>query len=71
MYSAPSDYTPIVEDLVFTSSDDRRCRTIQTGDDSILETDEEFSLMLNTSDSSVTLSPEIANVTITNDDGKP
>ena len=47
-----------------------QCADIQLVDDSILENDETFLVILSSSDSVVMINPNTATVTISNDDGK-
>ena len=46
------------------------CATITVGSDTILEDDESFSVVMTTTDPDVTISPNTAVVTITDDDSK-
>ena len=46
----------------------RICRNVSSVEDDILEEDEDFTLTLTTTDGSVDLNPDEANVTIINDD---
>ena len=65
---APGDYDAITEVLIFSASVNRICRNVSSVDDDILEEDEDFTLILNTTDGSVNLNPDEASVTITDDD---
>ncbi len=69
MYVAGIDYAPIDEDLEFSGSVDRVCKNVSTKGDDILEDDEEFLLILSTSDPDVTLVPDEAIVLINDGDG--
>ena len=53
------------------SASQPQCADIQLIDDSILENDETFFIMLTSTDSAVTVNPNAATVTINDDDGKP
>ena len=46
----------------------RICRNVSSVEDDILEEDEDFTLTLTTTDGSVNLNPDEANVTIIDDD---
>ena len=59
-----------MEDLTFSADVDRVCRNVTTQDDTILEDDEEFTLTLTTTDGSVNLVPDLATVTIVDNDSK-
>ena len=67
-FPAPGDYDAVAEVLIFSASVNRICRNVSSVDDDILEEDEDFTLTLNTTDSSVNLIPDEAIVTITDDD---
>ena len=66
--SAPGDYDAVLEVLIFSASVNRICRNVSSVEDDILEEDEDFTLTLNTTDSSVNLNPDEAIVTISDDD---
>ena len=66
---APGDYDAITEVLIFSASVTRICRNVSSVEDDILEEDEDFTLTLTTTDGSVNLNPDEANVTIIDDDG--
>ena len=53
------------------SASQPQCADIQLIDDSILENDETFFVMLTSTDRAVTINPNAATVTINDDDGKP
>ena len=69
---APGDFLSLVDQLTFNpgSGLQRDCATITVGSDTILEDDESFSVVLTSTDPDVTINPNTAVVTLTNDDGK-
>ena len=69
---APGDFLSLVDQLTFNpgSGLQRDCATITVGNDTILEDDESFSVVLTSTDPDVTINPNTAVVTLTNDDGK-
>ena len=65
------DYAqPTPMELIIVAGADQQCTSISISDDPILESDELFSVELNTTDQAVTLHPSSANITIGDDDGK-
>ena len=65
------DYAePTPMELTIVTGTDQQCTSISISDDPILENDEFFSVVLNTTDQAVTLRPSTANITIEDDDGK-
>ena len=65
------DYAePTSMELTIVAGTDQQCTSISISDDPILENDEFFSVVLNTTDQAVTLRPSAANITIEDDDGK-
>ena len=65
------DYAePTPMELTIVAGTDQQCTSISISDDPILENDELFSVVLNTTDQAVTLRPSSANITIEDDDGK-
>ena len=65
------DYAePTPMELTLVAGTDQQCTSISISDDPILENDEFFSVVLNTTDQTVTLRPSTANITIEDDDGK-
>ena len=68
--SAGSDYSPISNTLNLTSSTTMVEVLIPIIDDSVVETDEQFTVVLSSSDPNVLTSNNQATVTIVNDDGK-
>ena len=65
------DYAePTPMELTIVAGTDQQCTSISISDDPILENDEFFSVVLNTTDQAVTLRPSTANITIEDDDGK-
>ena len=65
------DYAePTPMELTIVAGTDQQCTSISISDDPILENDELFSVVLNTTDQAVTLRPSTANITIEDDDGK-
>ena len=70
--TAPSDFLLLTNQLTFNpgSGLQRDCATITVVSDTILEDDESFSVVLTTTDPDVTIDPNTAVVTLTNDDGK-
>lgn len=67
------DYSPVSSmELSFrvASATQPQCADIQLEDDSVLESDETFLVILNSSDSAVLTDPNTATVTINNDDSK-
>ena len=72
-YTAPDDYTTVVQTLTFNPTTNSVNITVPIIDDSLLEDDEMFfGFISNPSDSRVTLAPDRANVTIEDfgDDGE-
>ena len=69
---ATGDLLLLTNQLTFNpgSGLQRDCATITVGSDTILEDDESFSVVMTTTDPDVTISPNIAVVTITDDDSK-
>jgi hypothetical protein len=59
-----------VEQLVFRPGQERQCVNISIEDDGILEGPEDFNVMLSTSVDRVVLDPDMATVTIADNDGK-
>ena len=59
-----------MEELTFTPTEPRRCRNVMTVEDSDSEGDEDIPLELTTIQSGVNLDPDMATVTILDDDGK-
>ena len=69
--TAPDDYTSVENVLTFSPGVNESCTTIiPIVDDSVLESDEVFSVTLSTTDSDVSLDPASATVTILDNDGK-
>ena len=70
--TAPDDFLLPANQLTFNPGNglQRDCATITVTSDTILEDDESFSVMLTTTDPDVTISPNTAVVTLTNDDSK-
>ena len=66
------DFLSLVDQLTFNpgSGLQRDCATITVGNNTTLEDDESFSVVLTTTDSDVIISQNTAVVTITNDDSK-
>ena len=68
------DFIPFTSDLVFQAAsadlDLLQCTNITIMDDEFLEDSETFSVELNTTDSGVTISTSVANVTIMDNDSK-
>ncbi len=62
--AAPTDYTGTSADLTFDGGTDRQCVTVPIINDDILEDTESFTASLTTSDSAVTLNPDLARVDI-------
>ncbi len=67
-FSAPGDYNAVSEQLTFTPTVVRACFNVTSLEDDLLEADEDFNLNLGTADENVILDPEMAVVTIANDD---
>ena len=69
--TAPDDYTSVENVLTFSPGVNESCTTIiPIVDDSVLESNEVFSVTLSTTDSDVSLDPISATVTILDNDGK-
>ena len=68
MFDNYAEPTPM--ELTIVAGTDQQCTSISISDDPILENDEFFSVVLNTTDQAVTLRPSTANITIEDDDGK-
>ena len=68
MFDDYAEPTPM--ELTIVAGTDQQCTSISISDDPILENDEFFSVVLNTTDQAVTLRPSAANITIKDDDGK-
>ena len=68
-YAANDDYGVLGDDLLFEQGSPRQCRNISIVDDTALERDEVFSVILTTIDLSVVLSPNISTVLIMDNDG--
>ena len=68
MFDDYAEPTPM--ELTIVAGTDQQCTSISISDDPILENDELFSVVLNTTDQAVTLRPSTANITIEDDDGK-
>ena len=65
------DYAvPTSMELTIVAGADQQCTSISISDDPILESDELFSVELNTTDQAVTLHPSSANITIEDDDSE-
>ena len=71
-YTASVDYGASTQDLTFDGSTGRQCVTVPIINDDNLEDTESFTASLTTSDSAVTLNPDLARVDIFEDpnDGK-
>jgi len=69
---ASADYTSKSIDLIFGSSNNKRCVVIPVLNDTVPEVPEHFSVMLfmKTSLAGVVLTPDNATVVINDDDGK-
>ena len=67
--TAGDDYGVLQDDLLFEQGSQRQCRNISIVDDTALESDEVFSVILTTVDLSVVLSPNISTVLIIDNDG--
>ena len=67
--SAPDDYTSVEDVIIFSPGINESCTMIPIVDDSVLENDEVFSVILSTTDSDVSLDPSSATVTIVDNDG--
>ena len=69
---APGDFLLLTNQLTFNPGNglQRDCATITVGSNTILEDDESFSVELTTTDPDVTISPNTAVVTITDDESK-
>ena len=65
------DFTSVTAQLTFQPSqaDVPQCEDVPIQEDTILETNESFTVELSTTDPDVILSPENATVTITDNDG--
>ena len=68
MFSAPADYGSRTETLVFDSSSNTQCVSIPIVMDTIVEGDEDFTVILESPDE-VNLMPDMGNVTITDTSG--
>ena len=69
LFSAPMDFTRTTASLTFTDSNTKLCRNVTIQDDIIIEEEQEqFGLMLSTSDSAVQFSRETASATIRDND---
>ena len=65
------DYAvPTSMELTIVAGADQQCTSISISADPILESDELFSVELNTTDQAVTLHPSSANITIEDDDSE-
>ena len=68
--TAPDDYTSVEDVIIFSPGINESCTTmIPIVDDSVLENDEVFNVILSTTDSDVSLDPSSATVTIVDNDG--
>lgn len=68
---APDDYTQTTAPLTFLPGENLQCANISIFDDAILESNEDFSVQLNTQDTAaVTINLNSASVTITDNDGE-
>lgn len=69
---APGDFLPLMDQLTFDPGDDtsQDCATVFIENDVILEDVERFSVILVTTDPDVSIRPDSAAVTITDDDSK-
>ena len=68
--AAPDDYTATTVELSFDADTNRSCVNIPIDDDNFFEDMENFTVSLNSSDPDVTLVPDTAVVTITDDDSE-
>ena len=68
-YAADDDYGMLRDDLLFKQATPRQCINISIVDDTALERDEVFSVILTTIDLSVILSPNISTALIIDNDG--
>lgn len=66
----PTDIVPVLMALVFQPETARQCASVNIMDDSSLEFDETFLVMLSTQDQAIVLDPVSATLTILNDDSK-
>ena len=67
--SAPGDYTPLYNTLTLTSSAPMANVSIAISSDTVVENDEQFSVVLSSSDPNVITPVNPAVVIISNDDG--
>jgi len=71
LLKAPDDYTQTTAPLTFLPGENLQCVNISILDDAILESNEDFSVQLNTQDTAaVTINLNSASVTITDNDGE-
>ena len=68
-YAADDDYAVLGDNLRLEQGSPRQCRNISIVDDRVLESNEDFSVILTTVDLSVVLSPNITTVLIMDNDG--
>ena len=66
---APGDYTAVTVVLTFTPMESRVCYNVSVGNDVVYEGPEDFELVLRSNDNLINLSPDIALITILDDDG--
>ena len=71
-YTVERDFSSINKsDVVFLPGGERRmCLDVLIENESILENNEQFFLLLNTRDAAVLLNPNMTRIIINNDDGK-
>ena len=69
---APGDFSLLTEQLTFNPGNDsqRDCAIIMVENDLILEDDESLSVVLTTTDPDIIIGPNLAIVTITDNDSK-
>ena len=64
------DYEAVSQSLTFSATTSRVCFDTVTVDDDLLEDNETYRLTLTSDEPGLTLDPDMAVVTIVNDDGK-
>ena len=63
------DYQPLSVQLTFTPNMTETCLNITTTDDTVYESQENFSVTLTTMDVGITINPGVLTITILDDDG--
>ena len=65
-----ADYTPVNETLTFSSATQTICINIMINDDTVVENDSIFDVVLSTNDDSITVKNNLSQVIVKDDDSE-